>query len=145
MLRWHLGSATFSGHPDLKDDLGEPVDDHPSVHHLFEAHMPSSHPNIDDLMQEGYTLPSWHPDISKVVAPRPLVTSPEMLLAVAVGALFIMIILSKSITKWRNSKRRMKLILAKSIPGKTSSSSKDMSDSQEDYTDVNSYPIPNKE
>jgi len=112
----------------LKDDLGEPVDDHPSVHHLFEAHLPSSHPHIDDLRQEGYTLPSWHPDISKIVVPRQLVTSPGMLLAIAVAALSIIIMLSRSITKWRNSKRTMELTLAKNTPGETSSSSEDMSD-----------------
>ena len=63
----------------------------------------------------------------------------------AVGALSIMIMLFRSITKWRNSKCTMELILAKSTPVEASSSSEDMSDSQEGYTDVNSYPNPNKE
>lgn len=123
----------FSGHPNLKDDydVGEPVDDHPSVHHLFEAHLPDSHPNIDDLMQEGYNLPSWHPDISSIVRPRPLMTSPGSILGFFVAALFIVFMTSRSITKWRNSKRTREVVLTKSTAEETSISSDGVSVSQE--------------
>ena len=59
----------FSGHPHITND-SPAIDDHPSVHHLFEAHLPDSHPNVDDLMREGFELPSWHPRISQIVIPR---------------------------------------------------------------------------
>mmetsp|Transcript_20159 Transcript_20159/g.43790 ORF Transcript_20159/g.43790 Transcript_20159/m.43790 type:complete len:817 (+) Transcript_20159:888-3338(+) len=127
----------FSGHPDLNKDyeFGDPVDDHPSVHHLFVPHLPDSHPHIDDLMEEGYTLPSWHPDISTIVRPRSLVTSPGSILGFAVGALLLVITLTRNITKWRNSKRTTEMILTKNTAGDTSSNSDYDSKSQDGCAD----------
>lgn len=50
-----LPISVFSGHPDLTTDYdeGESVDDHPSVHFLFEEFLPPSHPDIDDLIHDG--------------------------------------------------------------------------------------------
>jgi hypothetical protein len=110
----------FSGHPDINDDLGEPIDDHPSVHHLFEAHLPLDHPDIDELMLEGFTLPSWHPDISKMVIPRSSVTSPGSLLCLIVAALLVVIVLVRSMIKWKNSRRTMEIVVA-DTDGKDSS------------------------
>lgn len=122
----------FSGHPDLNDDIGEPVDDHPSVHHLFEQHLPDSHPNIDDLLEEGYTLPSWHPDISTIVIRRSMLISPGSILCLAVTALLILIALTLNATKRRNSKRTEEVVITKNTVGETSSSSDQISDSEED-------------
>lgn len=121
----------FSGHPDLKEDIGEPIDDHPSVHQLFEAHLPGSHPNIDDLLEEGYTLPSWHPDISKIVLPRSLLTSPASILGFAVGALLIVIALARAITKWRNSKRTKEIFISNSMARQTSGNDDDFNGREE--------------
>ncbi|KAL7547902.1 hypothetical protein ACHAWF_016792 [Thalassiosira exigua] len=107
----------FSGHPDLTDDdeIGEPVDDHPTVHHLFAEHIPDSHPNIDDLMQEGFVLPSWHPKIGSIVIPRSSFTSPGFLLCAGVTVLFIAFLAARVITKWRNSKRTTEIVVTRCI------------------------------
>lgn len=120
----------------MKDDLGEPVDDHPSVHHLFEAHIPDSHPDIDELLAEGYTLPSWHPDISKIVTPRPLMLSPASILCFAVAGLAIAMMLVKSVTKWKNSKQTREITITKDYQGDTSSSSDSLSEAQDGNIEV---------
>ena len=81
--------SVFSGHPNLKTDYveGDPVKDHPSIYFLFESHLPRNHPNIDDLMREGYVLPVWHPSMSSMVEPRSLATSPASLLSYYVASL----------------------------------------------------------
>jgi predicted ferric reductase len=123
----------FSGHPDLTDDdeIGEPVDDHPTVHHLFAEHIPDSHPNIDDLMQEGFVLPSWHPKIGSIVIPRSSFTSPGFLLCAGVTVLFIVFLAARVITKWRNSKRTTEIVVTRSI-------STDKSDGGNDEVSVSS-------
>jgi len=137
--------SKFSGHPDLKDDIGEPTDDHPTVHHLFEAHLPDGHPNIDDVMQEGYTLPSWHPDISSIVVPRPMAASPGLILGFIVAALLLALVLSQAIAKLKNSKQTMELALTKNT-SETSSSDKvsdGVSGLQEEYVDIVMHRIHN--
>jgi len=119
----------FSGHPDLNEDIGEPIDDHPTVHHFFEAVVPDDHPNIDDLMQEGYTLPSWHPTISSIVVRRPLAASPGLILGFIVVALLLVLMLSRVITKLRNSKQTTEVALTKN-PSEETSSSDDVSDDE---------------
>ena len=81
------------------------------MHHLFEAHLPDSHRDIDELMREGFDLPSWHPDISGIVIPRSLVISPGAMLAFAVAEMFLIIVLARNFTKWRNSFRTREVIV----------------------------------
>ena len=98
----------FFGHPDLYEDyeMGDPIDNHPSVHHMFEPYLPEGHPNIDILMARGFILPSYHPDIRIVVEQRSLATSPASLLsyAIAFGTLLILIIHNVNHLKNRTEK-----------------------------------------
>ena len=103
--------------------MGEAVDDHPSIHYLFEAHLPSGHRDIDDILKEGYSLPSWHPSISQIVVPRSFFASPGMLLVYIIAALVTIIMLAQKITQWRNSKRTMNMTITKRHSVETSSSS----------------------
>mmetsp|Transcript_26788 Transcript_26788/g.56565 ORF Transcript_26788/g.56565 Transcript_26788/m.56565 type:complete len:806 (-) Transcript_26788:177-2594(-) len=121
----------FSGHPDVDDDLGEPIGDHPTIHHLFEAHLPESHPDIDDLMREGFKLPSWHPKISSIVRVRSSSASPGALLCFGVAALFVVFVVSRIITKSKNSKQTREVVLSKGGDEDTSSGSDDLSESKD--------------
>ena len=114
-----------SGHPNLNGRSGEPEDDHPSVHGLFEAHLPESHPDIDELIREGYSVPSWHPNIGLIVRPRPFLTSPGLLLGLAVAATVVSLMVSQSISRRKNFMRTMEVIRTKNTTEETSSSSDD--------------------
>ncbi|KAL7502826.1 hypothetical protein ACHAXN_001326, partial [Cyclotella atomus] len=93
--------SVFFGHPDLTSeyDMGDPVDNHPSVYYMFEDYLPEGHPNIDILMARGFVLPSYHPDIRHVVEQRSLVSSPGSLLSYAVASLVVLIVLVQNIHK----------------------------------------------
>jgi len=130
----------FSGHPHITND-SPAIDDHPSVHHLFEAHLPESHPNVDDLMREGFELPSWHPRISQIVIPRSIATSPGSILCLVIATIVLIIMLARNITKCRNSKRTIDIIVPKNNADKvlydeTSSSGDSLSESQDGSTEV---------
>lgn len=125
----------LSGHPDLNDEeeMGEPIDHHPTVHHLFADHIPNSHPNIDDLMFEGFTLPSWHPKLGSIVRTRPWSTSPGFLLCSGVAALSIVFFVARVLTKCKNS-RTEEIVVTKSTATNTtidSSCSDETSSSQD--------------
>lgn len=124
---------------DLNEDIGDPIDDQPTIRHFFEAVIPDDHPNIDDLMQEGYTLPSWHPAISSIVVRRPLAASPGLILGFIVAALLLVLMLSRVITKLRNSKQTTEGALTKNPSEETSSSdnvSDDVLGSQEEDVEI---------
>ncbi|KAL7550381.1 hypothetical protein ACHAWF_014524 [Thalassiosira exigua] len=98
--------SIFSGHPNLNEELGDSIDNHPPIHHFFEAHIPESHPDIDTLMMEGFELPIWHPDVGgEMVQRRSLATSPASILAYIVLAILVVIALARSATRWKNSKQ----------------------------------------
>lgn len=106
------------------------------MHHLFEAHLPASHPDIDGLMREGFVLPSWHPDIAGIVRPRSQVTSPGAMLGFAVAAVLLVIVVARSITKWRNSLKMQEVTVTKSIANETIVSNDSLSDSLEGSVEV---------
>ena len=98
---------TFSvwfGHPNLSTDydMGDPIDNHPSIYYMFEKYLPEGHPNIDEMMRTGFILPSYHPDIRAAVEPRPLVTSPASLLSYSVAAILLLILLVRSFRKLKS-------------------------------------------
>lgn len=120
------------------------------MHHLFESHLPDSHPDIDDLMLNGYTLPGWHPKISTFVKPRPMGTSPGSLLCLAVAGLVIIVMLLRKRTQWKNSRRTMEKTFNKHSEDTSSSGSDNLSESpngieimRRDQSDFN--PNPNDE
>ncbi|KAL3806863.1 hypothetical protein ACHAXA_004574 [Cyclostephanos tholiformis] len=107
--------SVYSGHPALVEEMiVPPFKHHPTVSHLFMAHQPPDHPNIDDLIEEGFTLPRWHPSISHMIAPRSLVASPGSLLCYALSALVVVALVLRNCKHWHNSKRSIE----KSFPGK---------------------------
>jgi hypothetical protein len=98
--------SVYSGHRALsKEMIVPPFQHHPMVHHLFVAHQPPDHPNIDDLIKEGFTLPRWHPSISHMIAPRVLAVSPGSLLCYGLSALFVVALVLRNYKHWYNSHR----------------------------------------
>lgn len=93
--------SVFFDHPVLGEDydIGDPVDNHPSVYYMFEPYLPKGHPNIDSLMARGFVLPSYHPDIRSVVEQRNLATSPGSLLAYCVASAVILVLLVRNVRK----------------------------------------------
>lgn len=104
---------------------------HPSISLQLQGIIPEGHPDINDLFLEDSSsrklreLPSWHPDVSTLVQPRSLATSPASLLCYAVGALLIIIALARAITRWRNSKRTREVIVSKDDTDDSNSSTVD--------------------
>ena len=106
--------SVYSGHRALvKEMIVPPFKHHPTINHLFMAHQPPDHPNIDDMIEEGFTLPRWHPSISHMIIPRALAVSPGSLLCYALSALFLVAILLRNYKHWHNSNRSNE----KSFPG----------------------------
>ena len=66
------------------------------VHHL-------DHPNIDNLIKEGFTLPRWHLSISFMIALRVLAVLPGSLLCYALSALFVVALVLWNNKHWYNS------------------------------------------
>eukprot|EP00804_Cyclotella_cryptica_P026232 CCRYP_009796-RC/>CCRYP_009796-RC protein AED:0.05 eAED:0.05 QI:1240/1/1/1/0.85/0.75/8/145/833 len=101
--------SAFSGHPNLSTeyDMGDPVDDHPSIYYMFEQYLPEGHPNIDNLMRQGFVLPIYHPDITSVVEPRSLATSPASLLSYCVALVVLIILLFRN--AWKLKRRTMEI------------------------------------
>ena len=140
--------SVYSGHRTLmKEMIVPPFKHHPTVSHLFMAHQPPDHPNIDDLIEEGFTLPRWHPSISHMIAPRSLVASPGSLLCYALSALVVVALVLRNCKHWHNSKRSIE----KSFPGKcvekniideTRMSSSDESSSQDNGRSPPTFPPP---
>lgn len=62
-------------HPDVVESYQAGIaisDTHPSVHDMFAAKMPPSHPNLDELLKDpkSHPLPWWHPKLSLFVSKR---------------------------------------------------------------------------
>jgi predicted ferric reductase len=97
--------SVFFDHPELDEDyeIGDPVDNHPSVHYMFQEYLPDNHPNIDLLMARGFVLPSYHPDIRSVVQQRSLSTSPASLLSYAIASVIVLILIVQN--AWKLKRR----------------------------------------
>jgi hypothetical protein len=116
VLSTEIPFSVYSGHRALaKEMIVPPFEHHPTVYHLFMVHQPPDHPNIDDLIEEGFTLPRWHPSISHMIAPRVLAFSPGSLLCYALSALFVVALVLRNCKHWYNSRHRSN---EKSYPGK---------------------------
>jgi hypothetical protein len=107
--------SLFPGHPNLSTDydMGDPIDNHPSIYFMFEKYLPEGHPNIDELMRTGFVLPSYHPDISSMVEPRELATSPASLLSYSVASIVLLILLVRGIIKLK--RRTMTITLPQKV------------------------------
>ena len=102
--------------------MGDPIDYHPPVQHLFEEYLPDGHPDVDELMRRGFVLPRYHPDISLALDPRSLATSPGALLSYCIASIVLAILLVRCVGKTR---RRTTKIARPSLTPVPSSDSDD--------------------
>lgn len=125
--------SVFYGHPDLETEYeqGDPVDHHPSIHYMMESYLPDYHPNIDDLLREGFVLPSWHPAISNMVKPRSLATSPASMMSYIIASLFVAMLLLRSARKLKSRTMEMPLV----FPGGLEGNSKEISQTYQSSDD----------
>ena len=112
--------SVFSSHPDLAiHKTQKSIKHHPTIDHLFADVLPPFHPNLDELMEEGFTLPSWHPDIAPMVELRDQTLSPGALLCYAFSALFLIAVLVRNTKSWINSMSTKETLVGKQTNGQS--------------------------
>lgn len=105
--------SVFSGHPYLGTnyDTRIPIEHHPTIHYLFENALPDHHPNIDELMTTGFSLPSWHPELDLVITQRTLSTSPAAILSYTCAILFAVVLITRNARHWSNLRKSSELVV----------------------------------
>jgi hypothetical protein len=124
--------SVFDGHPALVEGMTlRPFAHHPTVHRLWQSRLPPDydHPNIDDLIEGGFTLPDWHPYIGHMIAPRDAAVSPGSLLCYALSGLFVFALILRNYRHRRNYHRtNEKILLGRASRAKTGDAGSGWSD-----------------
>lgn len=135
VLPTELPFSVYDGHPALMQGRFYQHHHHPKIHHLWVPYQPLDydHPNIDDLMEEGFELPSWHPSIAQMIEPRVLALSPGSLLCYALSALFVVAVVLRNSKHWFNTNRTSKKGQSKKLGGDSRSESSRSISSSDDF------------